>query len=850
MNYDHKKIEKKWQDFWKKERIFFTNFFDDKKPKKYVLSMFPYPSGSGLHIGHIRNYTIADSIARFFRLSGFNVFFPIGWDSFGLPAEQYAIQTNNHPLFFTEENIKRFKLQILKMGFSYDWDREINTCDPKYYQWTQWIFSQMYKKNLAEYRLSNVYWCPKLGTVLANEEVKTTNQGKVSERGGHPVIIEKKFQWFLKITEYADRLFYDLDKKELDWPERIKSSQKKWIGPSNGYIINFKVSDYDLIIPVFTTRLDTLFGATAIALSIDNFLLKELIKKKPEKEKIFKDFCSFWENKKNREVNEIDGVFTGFFVINPINFNQLPVFVTNFVICDYGTGSVMLSPFFIEEKDWQKALKVENTKKFFSRNEHKQNKKIDFFFCTKMKLNLNSVFKVTDKKNCTEIVFSVKEKSVNSLEEMINFILESLKEKKNVEKAKFYHLKDWVFCRQRYWGEPFPIIHWDNGKKTLLDEKKLPLTLPFLDNFKPEKKKISPLEKISDWINVYDEEKKHGKRDSNVMPQWAGSCWYYLAFLLKKENGDHLNPTSNEAKLIIDKWLPVDIYIGGAEHANLHLLYARFWHKFLQDIGIFSQDEPFLKLICQGIVLGNDGQKMSKSKGNVVDLDRLIEEYGADALRLYVLFLGPIDKTTFFKCDGILAMRKWLNRVFNLFLQKEKIMSEDKKIEKKDRLYLEFKKMVVNVKRNYQEFKFNLVISSLMTFINECYLSKSIPIFYLLSFCLFLNPLAPHVSEELWNNFKKTNIDKTFDFVFSQLGEDLFCDSSNQQKRNIIVQINGKKKGVVVCEEEIDSDKKAEEIARKIRSVSYFLDNVSINKSKVKKVRIIIIKGKIINVIL
>jgi leucyl-tRNA synthetase len=554
MNINSKKIEQKWQKYWQEKNTFFTDLQAQNKPKKYILAPFPYPSGSGLHIGHIRNYTIADVMARFYRMQGYNVLFPIGWDAFGLPAEQYAIQTGNHPARFTAQNIQKFKQQLLRMGFSYDWSKEINTSDPTYYRWTQWIFQQMYLQGLTEYKEIPVYWCEKLGTVLANEEIKNMGGKKVSERGNYPVVEKKISQWVLKITKYANELLTGL--KDLGWPPSIKNLQTNWIGLSKGTIINYPVAEKKLNIPVFTTRPDTIFGVVAIALSVNHPLINEVAL--PRYQKKVTDFCNYWNDKK--ESKEIAGQFTGNYCANPLNNEKLPIWVANFVISSYGTGAVMIAPYFSSEWAWEKEfLKPE---KIFTEQEKKQNKEIDFTFAKKYELLGGGVIGFYQKDygeepnnwsyhencpecqlpkqkgwidcgtgycHCSKTNFLLTKEDKNEAIEIINQELE----KKGVGKrTETYHLKDWVFSRQRYWGEPIPVIHWENGKKEILADEELPLKLPDLKDFSPSSQYYSPLQKAIDWVNVEKNGLK-GKRDINVMPQWAGSCWYYIAFLLR-----------------------------------------------------------------------------------------------------------------------------------------------------------------------------------------------------------------------------------------------------------------------------------------------------------------------------
>jgi leucyl-tRNA synthetase len=770
MSYCYREVEKKWQEYWTKNQTFLTDLTDKKKPKKYILAMFPYPSGSGLHVGHIRNYTITDALARFYRLKGYNVLMPIGWDAFGLPAEQYAIQTNNHPATFTQKNIENFKQQLLSMGFSYDWSKEINTSDPAYYHWTQWIFCQIYQQGLAEYKKIPVYWCEKLGTVLANEEIKNVDGKKLSERGNYPVVEKKIPQWVLKITNYAPELLKDL--AGLDWPNSIKSLQKNWIGLQKGTFINFSITDKNLTIAVFTKSPQTLYGVTALALSINHPLISQITSF--DKKTKINEFCASWKDKENKEIY---GEFTGSYCQHPLTNEKLPIWITNFVVNEYGTGAVMINAFAPEIFEHQEISNLVNEK------ELKQNKQIDYAFVQKYQLSIKKIFQI-NKQGEKPVGHFVNSPLINNLdnkEKAIEVINQHLEKEKKGQAGEFYHLKDWVFSRQRYWGEPIPVIHWENNQKEILSEKDLPLTLPLLTDFTPDPRYYSPLQKAKNWVNVEDKNGLKGKRDVNVMPQWAGSCWYYIAFLLRKKD-DYSALNSTEAQEIIKNWLPVDIYVGGQEHANLHLLYARFWHKILHKVGVVSQPEPFQKLICQGMILGEDGEKMSKSRGNVINPSPLIEEYGVDALRLAIIFLAPPEQTTNFKLETVKAMNKWLRRVHELFTSYKEKFTENSDSEWDDF----YQKILTKVTEHYQQIKLSLIVPQLMIFANKCYQSKTIPLQYALEFLQLLNPLAPHLTEEIWSQFQKRPLayqiwPKTNRFKNKPL-----------EQINLVIQIDGK----------------------------------------------------------
>jgi len=823
MGYLHQEIEKKWQEYWTKNQTFFTNLTDKTKPKKYILAMFPYPSGSGLHVGHIRNYTITDALARFYRLNGYSVFMPIGWDAFGLPAEQYAIQTGNHPAIFTSSNIQNFKEQLLRMGFSYDWSKEINTSEPNYYQWTQWIFRQIYLQGLAEYKEIPVYWCEKLGTVLANEEIKNVDGKKTSERGNYPVTEKKISQWVLKITKYAKELLTGL--KELDWPNSIKSLQKNWIGLQQGTFINFPVVDKDLNINIFTKSPQTIYGISALALSTNHPLLAQITS--TDKQAKINEFRSTWKDKENKE---IAAEFTGSYCYHPLTNEKLPIWLVNFVVAEYGTGAVMINAFSPEIFEHQEIPNL------VSEKELKQNKQIDYNFAQKYNLPIKKIFQIRSQtKNVSgEFINSPLINGLTNKNQAIEVINKHLEKEKKGKVGEFYHLKDWVFSRQRYWGEPIPVIHWENNQKELLLEKDLPLILPSLTDFTPNSRYYSPLQKAENWVNVESEKGLRGKRDVNVMPQWAGSCWYYIAFLLRKNN-DYLALDSQESQEIIKNWLPVDIYIGGQEHANLHLLYARFWHKILYKIGIISQSEPFQKLLCQGMILGTDGEKMSKSRGNVINPDELLEKYGVDALRLYEAFIGPSEQTTSFDPNGVRAMKKWLDRVHNFFVEyREAVLTDtsNKEIEES------YNEMVNKTTEYYQSIKLNLVVSSLMTFMNKCYKAetKRMPTNCFYGFLKILNPLAPHISEEMWSYFKKKSI------TYSHWPKTIDLPNLTPQKINVVIQVNGQKKSII----HLNSNKSQAEI-----------EELAKNDPKIKKIigggkidKVIFVKNnKLINLV-
>ena len=634
MEYNHKKIEKKWQKIWDEEKTFRTDVSRDKE-KCYVLDMFPYPSGSGLHVGHPLGYTATDIYSRFKRLNNFNVLHPIGWDAFGLPAEQYALKTGTHPRVTTEKNIKRYREQLKMLGFSYDWDREVNTTDPKYYKWTQWIFLQLYNKGLAYEAEVPVNWCPELKAVLSNEEVV---DGK-SDIGGHPVERLPMRQWMLKITDYAESLLNGLD--DLDWPESVKELQRNWIGKSEGCEVNFKLSSLNQNITVYTTRPDTLFGATYMVLAPEHPLVDKLVVEDQISDvNDYKKFASLKSDFDRGEMNkEKTGVPLGAYAINPVNNQKIPIWIADYVLMSYGTGAIMAVPAH-DERDYEFAKKFNLP-------------------ITEVVSGGNIEIEVhTDTSNGTMVNSSNGEGlNLNDLKvnEAIKVVIDWL-EKEDLGKRKTqYKLRDWLFSRQRYWGEPMPIIHNHDGSIKALNDSDLPLTLPEVKKYEPSGTGESPLSVISDWVDV-----DGGKRETNTMPQWAGSCWYYLRYI--SPHNDDFAWDSEDEKY----WMPVDLYVGGVEHAVLHLLYSRFWHHVLHDLGLVSTREPFKKLFNQGMIGGEDGQKMSKSRGNVVNPDDVVDKYGADSFRVYEMFMGPLDKSKPWNTKGLQGSYRFIQKVWKI----------------------------------------------------------------------------------------------------------------------------------------------------------------------------------------
>ncbi|HHX00809.1 MAG TPA: leucine--tRNA ligase [Acholeplasmataceae bacterium] len=804
MSYNHQEIEKRWQKYWEENKVFKTKT-DPSKPKYYVLDMFPYPSGAGLHVGHPEGYTATDIIARMKRMQGYNVLHPMGWDAFGLPAEQYAIETGNDPKEFTERNIEKLKTQLKMLGFSYDWDKEIATCDPKYYKWTQWIFTKLYEKGLAEIRDIEVNWCEALGTVLANEEVLNVDGKMVSERGHHPVVKRPMKQWVLKITEYAERLLEDLE--ELDWPEYIKEMQRNWIGKSEGAEVIFKVDNTDFEFTVFTTRPDTLFGATYCVLAPEHELVLKVTNEE-QKEEVLK-YIEYAKSRSDLDRTDLNkdktGVFTGAYAINPANGKKVPIWIADYVLISYGTGAIMAVPAH-DERDYE--------------------------FAKKFNLEIIPVLDA----DVSEQAFTGDAKHINSdfldglnKADAIKAMIKYLEDNKLGKYSVNYKLRDWVFSRQRYWGEPFPVIHYEDGTIEVLPLEDLPLELPKLERVTLSKTGESPLANATDWVNVVREDGVKGRRETNTMPQWAGSCWYYIGYILR-ENEDYLDLSDPNVQEMVNYWLPVDLYIGGTEHAVLHLLYARFWHKVLYDCGILKTKEPFQKLFNQGMILGFDGEKMSKSRGNVVNPDDIVRDYGADTLRLYEMFMGPLEATKPWTTSGVEGPRRFLERVYRLYTEIANIVDENKALEKV------YHQTVKKVTVDYEHLRFNTAISQMMTFVNECYKNPNVPFKYLEGFLKLLNPVAPHLTEELYQNVLNftTSIahSKWPEFDESVLVED---------KVTVVIQVNGKLRDKVDVAVNIDKAE-LEKIALASEKVKSFIEGKEIRK-------VIVVPNKIVNIV-
>ncbi|MBO0430245.1 leucine--tRNA ligase [Vagococcus fluvialis] len=802
MAYNHIDIEKKWQNYWLKNNTFKTEENSDKE-KFYALDMFPYPSGQGLHVGHPKGYTSTDVLSRYKRAKGYNVLHPMGWDAFGLPAEQYALDTGNDPAEFTEKNIQTFKRQLNELGFSFDWDREINTTDPEYYKWTQWIFTKLFEKGLAYEAEVAVNWCPALGTVLANEEVI---DGK-SERGGHPVYRVPMKQWMLKITAYADRLIDDLD--DINWPESVKDMQRNWIGRSEGANVTFKVKDTDKEFTVFTTRPDTLFGATYAVLAPELKLVQEIVT--PEQKEAIDAYIKEAEKKTDLDRTELSkektGVFTGAYAINPVNGKEMPIWIADYVLSTYGTGAIMAVPAHDErDYDFAKAFDLEIIPVLEGGDIEKE-------AYTEDSSHINSGFLDGLAKDA-------------AIEKMITWLEENEVGKKETS----YRLRDWLFSRQRYWGEPIPIIHWEDGSMTAVPENELPLVLPKATDIKPSGTGESPLANMEDWINVVDEKTgMKGRRETNTMPQWAGSSWYYLRFI---------DPHNTEALADPEKlkeWLPVDVYLGGAEHAVLHLLYARFWHKFLYDIGVVSTKEPFQTLYNQGMILGEGNEKMSKSKGNVVNPDDVVKEFGADTLRLYEMFMGPLDASVAWSEKGLEGSRKFLDRVWRLYIDDNAVLRDRITTHNDGKLTKVYHQTVKKVGEDIDQLHFNTAISQLMIFVNEAYKAEALPVEYMTGFLQLLAPIAPFVSEELWERMgHKESISlatwPTYDE--KELVED---------EIEVIFQVNGKLKARVSVANGLSKDE-LEKVAFENEQIKSAIDGKTVRK-------VIVVPNKLVNIV-
>ena len=796
MTYNHIDIEKKWQEYWEKNKTFFTDVWDFSKPKYYALDMFPYPSGQGLHVGHPEGYTATDILSRMKRMQGYNVLHPMGWDAFGLPAEQYAIKTGNHPAIFTRKNIETFKRQLKMLGFSFDWDKELATCDTSYYKWTQWIFSLLYKDGLAKLVEMPVNWCEELGCVLSNDEVIN---GK-SERGGFPVVRKNMKQWVLDIPKYAEKLLDGLN--EIDWPESTKEIERNWIGKSVGAEVNFKIANSNnLEFTVFTTRPDTLFGATYCVLSPEHALISKITT--PGQKQAVEDYIKQAALKSDLERTELNkdktGVFTGSYAINPVNNKEIPIWISDYVLVTYGTGAIMAVP------------------------AHDQR---DYEFAKKFDLDIIPVLEGGDisKEAYVQDGTHINSEFLNGLnkQDAINKIISWLEERKIGTKKINYKLREWIFARQRYWGEPIPIVYTEDGKSEILPDDQLPLILPELEDYSPSKSGASPLDKATSWVNTTLDGKKV-TRETSTMPGAAGSSWYFLRYIDPKNENEFANQE------LLKHWMPVDLYVGGPEHAVGHLLYSRFWNEYLFDKGLSPVKEPFAKLRHQGMILGPNGEKMSKSKGNVINPDDMVKEYGADALRVYEMFMGPIDAAKPWDPNGIDGSKKFLDRVWRLYKESGKL--QDKENKNLEKAYHYTVKKVTN---DYETMNFNTAISQMMIFINAVNKEDIFPKEYAIGFLKLLNPVAPHITEELW----ATSLGNTNTISYEKWPE---YDESKTLNDEITlpIQINGKLKATI----KILSNEDESSIKNKVHeAIESKLDNKNIVKE-------IYVKNKIYNIV-
>ncbi len=844
--YKFNEIEKKWQQFWEQSRTFKAHDCDGTKSKYYVLDMFPYPSGQGLHVGHPEGYTASDIVARYKRMKGFNVLHPMGWDAFGLPAEQYAVQTGTAPEKTTQKNVDNIRKQIKSLGFSYDWDREVNTTDPNYYKWTQWIFLKMFnsffdeaeqkakpieqlpipqdisehdrRKFIDDNRLAYeaevaVNWCPALGTVLANEEVV----GGVSERGGHPVIRKPMRQWMLRITKYAERLLDDL--AEVDWPESIKKLQADWIGKSIGADVDFKVDGFDETIRVFTTRPDTLFGATYMVMAPEHPLVDILTTddKKDAVKKYREEAARKSDLDRTDLAKDKTGEFIGAYAINPVNGEKIPIWISDYVLISYGTGAIMAVPAHDER---------------------------DFEFATKFSLPIIPVVDPLDKEQSElvkhrKLCFIGDGKAINSGQfdglstaEFKEKITNWLQERNQGTKSINYKLRDWLFSRQRYWGEPFPILHSEDGCVMGLSEEDLPLKLPVVDNYEPTGTGEPPLAKVTEWVNVTLPDGLQAKRETNTMPQWAGSCWYYLRYLDPDNNGQGWAPDKEKY------WMPVDLYIGGAEHAVLHLLYSRFWHKFLYDLGYVTTKEPFKKLVNQGMILGEDGQKMSKSRGNVVNPDKVITDYGADSMRLYEMFMGPLEAMKPWSMQGVEGVHRFLQKLWRLVVDKEigELQESVRPTNADEETLRLLNQTIKKVGDDIEGFGFNTAISAMMILVNHLAKLSVMPKEVIEKHVLILSPFAPHIAEELWA--KLGHAESLAYENWPEYDKELI----KEKEIELAIQVNGKIKDKIV----VAADMSEEQIKQKALTCEKVVAAMSGKEPK----KVIVIKSRLVNIVI
>lgn len=796
MSFDHKHIEKKWQKYWDDHQTFYTDVWDFSKPKYYALDMFPYPSGQGLHVGHPEGYTATDIVSRMKRMQGFNVLHPMGFDAFGLPAEQYAIKTGNHPEGFTLKNIETFTKQLKMLGFSFDWDKCVSTCDPDYYKWTQWIFKQLYEDGLARNVDIPVNWCEELGTVLANDEII---DGK-SERGGFPVVRKNMKQWVIDIPSYAEKLLAGLE--NIDWPESTKEIQRNWIGKSIGAHVDFKVSGFDDTFTVFTTRCDTLFGATYCVLAPEHELVAK-ITTSTQKQQV-EDYVQACATKSELERTELNkektGVFTGAYAINPVNQKEIPIWISDYVLAGYGTGAIMAVPAH-DDRDYE--------------------------FAKKFGLDIIPVLEGGDveKEAWTQDGLHINSDFLNGMnkQDAIASMTKWLEDHHCGQQKINYRLREWIFARQRYWGEPIPVVNFDDGSSVALSDDQLPLILPPLEDYSPSKTGASPLDKADEWVNVEIDGKK-GKRETSTMPGSAGSSWYYMRYI------DPHNHDAIADRQLLDHWLPVDLYVGGPEHAVGHLLYSRMWNRYLYDKGYLSHPEPFKKLYHQGMILGGNGEKMSKSKGNVINPDDIVETYGADTLRVYEMFMGPLEASKPWSESGVDGARKWLDRVYRLIIEADKLSDEND--HSLDFIYHSTVKKVTN---DYDTLGFNTAISQMMIFVNEAYKAKTLYRPYAEDLVKMLSCIAPHVCEEMW---QLLGHDESIAYANWPTYDEKMLEQTTIE---MAVQVNGKLRAKINVNKDENDDA--------VKEIAFAQENVKIHTEGKNIVKVIVVKNKIVNIV-
>jgi len=796
--YNFSEIEAKYKYTWHEKKVYEAIDFSEK-PKKYILSEFPYPSGAALHMGHMMRFSSADIYSRYLKMNGYNVLFPMGWDAFGLPAENYAIKTGIHPSETTKKSIETMKSSLLDLGFSFDWDREISTIDPEYYKWTQWLFLQFFENNMAEYKEMPLWWCEELKTVLAEEEVlEDANGNKISERGGHPVVRKNLKQWVLKMPKYAQKLIDGLG--NTDFPEHIKNAQINWIGRSEGTEVYFEIKNLSEKIKIFTTRIDTIFGASFLVISPEHPILTSLVtnEQKAEVEKYQESVKSKSELERTELQKEKTGVFTGSFAINPISKKEVPIYVGDFVLMSYGTGAIMGVPAHDER---------------------------DFEFASKFDLEIIPVVENENKelpnKDYGTLINSDKYNGLSS-EEARDNLNKFIEENSLGNKKVNFKLRDWVFSRQRYWGEPIPLIHLEDGK--IVEEKNLPLRLPEVPDYTPSADASSPLAKNTEWVNVEINGQK-GKRETNTMPNWAGSSWYFLRYIDPKNN----EKFADEEKL--KYWMPVDNYFGGAEHTTMHLLYSRFWNQFFYDSGLVPVSEPYHWRLNGGLVLGPDGKKMSKSLGNTVDPLPVAQKYGADAIRMGISFMGPIEDSFPWNENGVKACYKVLNNVWAL---SEKV--SDEKISSQE---IHINNLIKNISYMYENLRFNTAVSEIMIFINNIKNDEKISKEVFIKFLKCLAPLAPFITEELYQKINGTTFDKNSSIHISEFPK--FDENIlNEIKINLPIQINGK----LISTIEIDKNSSQEVVLKEIKKIEKV--RIALEGKDIQKV--IFVPNKIISI--